>query len=312
MTAQALATRLEVSVRTVYRDLEALSAAGVPVRAESGPGGGCQLTEGYRFPLRGLRPDEAEALLILGVPNALRELGLDAAATAAHRQIRVTAGLPAPGEPDSALVHLDLPRWFRAQEQAPHLRTLAEAVRQGRCLAIEYRRADDAQEPARRREVAPLGLVDKAGTWYLVASGSTRAGPDRPATVFRVSRITAARVLTKPAPRPPGFSLAAFWARWSEEFMSSRPSVPVRLRASSHALVAFTEVFGDGAQDAIDAALPPDGQGWRELTLRFEHELAAAHRLAGFGGEVEVLDPPSVRTRLRSVAEAVLARYQRG
>ena len=312
MTAQALATQLEVSVRTVYRDLEALSAAGVPVRAESGPGGGCQLVEGYRFPLRGLRPDEAEALLILGVPSALRELGLDAAATAAHRQIRVSAGLPAPGGPDAALVHLDLPRWFRAEEQAPHLRTLAEALRQARCLAIEYRRADDAQEPARRREVAPLGLVDKAGTWYLVASGSTRTGPDRPATVFRVSRITAARVLAKRAPRPPGFSLAAFWARWSEEFMSSRPSVPVRLRASPHALAAFTEVFGDGAQDAIDAALPPDGQGWRELTLRFEHELAAAHRLAGFGGEVEVLDPPSVRDHLQSVAEAILTRYQRG
>jgi predicted DNA-binding transcriptional regulator YafY len=116
-------------------------------------------------------------------------------------------------------------------------------------------------------------------------------------------------VLAKRAPRPPGFSLAAFWARWSEEFMSSRPSVPVRLRASPHALAAFTEVFGDGAQDAIDAALQPDGQGWRELTLRFEHELAAAHRLAGFGGEVEVLDPPSVRTRLQSVARAILIRY---
>ncbi len=309
MTARALAAELEVSVRTVYRDLEALGAAGVPVRAESGPGGGCQLVEGYRFPLRGLRPDEAEALLILGVPNALRELGLDAAATAAHRQIRVSAGLPAPGEPDSALVHLDLPRWFRAQEQAPHLRTLAEALRQGRCLAIEHRRADDAQEPARRREVAPLGLVDKAGAWYLVASGSTRAGPDRPPTVFRVSRITAARVLAKPAPRPSGFSLAAFWARWSEEFMSSRPRVPVRLRASAHALAAFTEVFGDGAQDAIAAALPPDGRGWRELTLRFEHELAAAHRLAGFGGEVEVLDPPSVRDHLQSVARAILLCY---
>ncbi|HEY7016443.1 MAG TPA: WYL domain-containing protein [Streptosporangiaceae bacterium] len=348
MTAQALAAELEVSVRTVYRDLEALGAAGVPVRTESGPGGGCQLVEGYRFPLRGLRPDEAEALLILGVPGVLRELGLDAAATAAHRQIRMTAGLPAPGESDSALVHLDLPRWFRAQEPAPHLRTLAEALRQARCLAIDYRRAGDGQEPARRREVAgggqrparsrevageghaparsrevadeghppirrrevaPLGLVDKAGTWYLVASARGRAGSDRPATVFRVSRITAARVLTSPAPRPPGFSLAAFWARWSEEFMSTRPSVPVRLRASPHALAAFTEVFGDGAQDAIAAALPPDTQGWRELTLRFEHELAAAHRLAGFGGQVEVLAPSSVRTRLQSVAEAILARY---
>ena len=139
MTAVALAAELEVSVRTIYRDLEVLSGTGVPVRTESGPGGGCELVEGYRFPLRGLRPDEAEALLILGVPGVLRDLGLDAAATAAHRQIRVTAGLPGPGGSGSALVHLDLPRWFRTQEQVPHLRTLAEALRQGRCLAIEYR-----------------------------------------------------------------------------------------------------------------------------------------------------------------------------
>src|SRR5215831_18102356 len=101
MTARALATELEISVRTVYRDLEALGAAGVPVRAESGPGGGCQLVEGYRFPLRGLRPDEAEALLILGVPAVLRDLGLAGALTAAHRQIQVTSGLAT-----GALVHL--------------------------------------------------------------------------------------------------------------------------------------------------------------------------------------------------------------
>jgi predicted DNA-binding transcriptional regulator YafY len=317
MTAVALAAELEVSVRTIYRDLEALSGAGVPVRAESGPGGGCQLVEGYRFPLRGLRPEEAEALLILGVPGALRELGLDAAATAAHRQIRVTAGLPGPGGSGSALVHLDVPRWFRVPEQVPHLQTLAEALRQGRCLTVEYRRGDNrqgdgSQGPALRREVAPLGLVDKAGTWYLVASGGGRAGPDSPATVFRVSRITAARVLTKPALRPADFSLAAFWACWSEEFMTSRPHLPVRLRASPHAVAAFGEVFGDGAQEALDAALPPDGLGWRELTLRFEHELAAAHRLAGFGGEIEVLAPLSVRARLQSVANAILARYREG
>lgn len=96
VTARDLASELEVSVRTVYRDLAALSAAGVPVFAESGPGGGCRLVEDYRFPLRALHPDEAEALLILGVPDALRDLGLDGAVAAAHRQIRVTAGLDRP------------------------------------------------------------------------------------------------------------------------------------------------------------------------------------------------------------------------
>ena len=131
MTARELAGELGVSVRTVYRDLDSLSAAGVPVLAESGPGGGCQLLDDYRFPLRTLRPDEAEALLILGVPDVLRELGLDRAVTAAQRQIRVSTGLD-PGTvdtvdtgPAAALVHLDMPRWFQGREQVPHLRDLA-------------------------------------------------------------------------------------------------------------------------------------------------------------------------------------------
>jgi predicted DNA-binding transcriptional regulator YafY len=127
ITARALATELGVSVRTIYRDLGALSTAGVPIITESGPGGGCRLMAGYRFPLRGLRPEEAEALLILGVPAALRELGLDDALTAAHRQIQVTAGLAA-----AALVHLDMPRWFGGQpEEAPCLRQLGSGPAAG-------------------------------------------------------------------------------------------------------------------------------------------------------------------------------------
>jgi predicted DNA-binding transcriptional regulator YafY len=145
-TARALAAELEVSVRTVYRDLEALAVAGVPVLARSGPGGGCRLMDGYRFPLRGLRPDEAEALLILGVPGALRELGLDQALDAAHRQIRLSAGLgdAAAGAGreghDAKLVHLDMPRWFASGEEVPCLRDLARALRLGRQLALSYER----------------------------------------------------------------------------------------------------------------------------------------------------------------------------
>jgi predicted DNA-binding transcriptional regulator YafY len=301
VTARALAAELGVSVRTVYRDLAALSAAGVPVLAESGPGGGCRLLEGYRFPLRGLRPDEAEALLILGVPSAVRELGLDAALTAAQRQIRVTAGLPAGSGPGATLVHLDMPRWFRGQEATPHLRGLAEALRRGRYLALGYPR-DGA--PAAPRVVGPLGLVDKAGTWYLVASTRTRR-----VAVFRVGRITSARVLARPFERPAGFGLAEFWERWSREFESTRPRVPVRLRASPHALAAFAETFGDDVTEALNAAPAPDAHGWREVTLSFEHERAACCRLAGFGGQVEVLGPPAVRDLLLATAHGILCRY---
>jgi predicted DNA-binding transcriptional regulator YafY len=321
VTAAALARELEVSVRTVYRDLAALSAAGVPVLTESGPGGGCGLLDGYRFPLRGLRPEEAEALLILGVPSALGELGLEGAAAAAHRKIRVTAGQREPdGGGSPALVHLDMPRWFRGHEQLPHLRTLAEALRRRRRLAIAYqpadtaaaRRAAEAFAPpapsagrsATTRTVGPLGLVNKAGTWYLAA---TRGGGR--VSVFRVGRIAAATILDEPFDRPAGFDLAGFWDRWSAEFTTSRPRLPVRLRASPQALAAFGEIFGDDARPVLDAAGPPDELGWQTVTLSFEHELAAAYRLAGFGGTVEVLSPPSVRSLLVAAAQGILDRY---
>ena len=301
-TARSLAAELGVSVRTVYRDLAALSASGVPIVTEAGPGGGCRLMDGYRFPLRGLRPDEAEALLILGVPAALRDLGLAGALTAAHRQIRVTSGLAA-GPTTGTLVHLDMPRWFGGQEEVPCLRDLARALRLGRKLAIRYPPAD--WEP---RVVGPLGLVNKAGTWYLVAEYLVADGGG--VRVFRGGRVSAAQVLPEPFERPADFELAAFWARWSAEFEASRPRLQVRLAASPRALAAFGEVFGAAAQPALEAAGPPDQDGWQVVTLSFEHERAAMHRLAGFGNQVEVLGPPSVRAELLATARSILGRYQ--
>jgi len=304
-TARALAAELGVSVRTVYRDLEALAAAGVPVLTESGPGGGCRLMEGYRFPLRGLRPEEAEALLILGVPGVMRELGLDVPLATAQRQIRVTAGNQ--DLTTAALVHLDMPRWFGGQEDVPCLRDLARALRSGRRLALRYRASGEAGasgDPG-PQVAGPLGLVNKAGLWYLVAE-SAEAGRVR---VFRVARIVSARPLAERSERPAGFELAAFWRQWSAEFEASRPRLPVTLRASPLALAIVGEVFGQAAGPALAAALPPDEHGWRVLTLSFEHERAAAHRLAGFGDQVDVLAPASVRTGLVATARQILERY---
>jgi predicted DNA-binding transcriptional regulator YafY len=285
MTAPCLAAELEVSVRTVYRDIAALSAAGIPVVTEPGPGGGCWILDGYRFPLRGLRPDEASALLMLGVPEVIRSLGLDGHLASARRQIRVTSGLPE----TAALVHLDMPRWFRAQEEVPCLQELARAVKLGREVLLDSGVA------------GPLGLVNKAGVWYLV----TVTG-DRGIRVLRGSRILSARPLESPVRRPDGFELAVFWEKWTASFQASLPSVAVRLRASPEALAAFGEVFGDRATDGAE---PPAADGSRIVTLSFEHELAAAHRLAGFGGLVEVISPPAVRGLLVRAARGILDRY---
>jgi predicted DNA-binding transcriptional regulator YafY len=302
VSAHVLAAELEVSVRTVYRDISALNAAGVPVIAEPGPNGGCRLVEGYRFPLRGLSGAEAEALLLLGVPAAVAELGLADALGAARRKVSTSAGAVIP----PSLVHLDMPRWFHATEPVPHLRTLAEAVRLGRQLLLGYRREDDS--PDKTREVSPLGLVNKAGTWYLVAArpGQQDADP----SVYRVGRVTAARLLPGAVTRPDGFDLALFWVRWSAAFATSRPRVEVRARATTAALGAFPYVFGDAGRLAAGTAGPPGPDGRREVQLTFEDARAAAQRLAGFGGEVEVLSPDAVRGLLLAAARALIARYE--
>ena len=146
--------------------------------------------------------------------------------------------------------------------------------------------------------------MNKAGTWYLVATSSGGR-----VSVFRAGRIASATILDEPSDRPADFDLALFWDRWSAEFTTSRPRLPVRLRASPQALAAFGEIFGDDARPVLDAAGPPDELGWQTVTLSFEHELAAAHRLAGFGGLVEVLSPPSVRALLVAAAQGILDRY---
>ena len=303
MSARALAAELEVSVRTVYRDLTALSASGVPVVAEAGPGGGCRLLEGYRFPLRGLSADETEALLMLGIPAAVAELGLADALATAQRKIRVTGGAGGATPAGPVLVHLDMPRWFHGKEDVPHLRTLAEAVRGRRHLRLRYRRGDS--DAATERVVRPLGLVNKAGVWYLVASGSQHVAD---AAVFRVGRVGSACLLPAQFDRPAGFDLAAFWERWSASFVATRPKVEVRLRASPAAVAAFPEVFGDVGRHIVTMAVP-DGDGCREVTLTFEHEAVAVQRLAGFGGQVEVLSPAEVRARLVATARELLDRY---
>ena len=130
--------------------------------------------------------------------------------------------------------------------------------------------------------------------------------------VFRAGRVSAARVLAEPAERPAGFDLAAFSARWSAEFEASRPRLEVRLAASPGALDAFREFSARPPQPALEAAEPPGQDGWRVVTLLFEHERAAVHRLAGFGDQVEVIDPPTARTAPLATAREILGRYPSG
>src|SRR5438876_7646533 len=224
LTAAEVAERLEISVRTVHRDVGSLAAAGVPVDAVRGPAGGYRLAGGYRTRLTGLTADEAEALFAAGIPGPAAELGLGGELAAAR--LKLLAALPSELQERatraSRLFHLDTRGWFRAEDTVPHLPALAAAVWQGCRVRLRYREGRGVVQ----RTVDPLGLVLKGGAWYLVARRS--AGM----RVYRVSRVASVRVREERFERPEGFELASYWKDWSRTFEASRPRVEVKVRAS--------------------------------------------------------------------------------
>jgi predicted DNA-binding transcriptional regulator YafY len=302
MTARELAEALEVSERTIYRDMDALSAAGVPVYAERGPGGGCALLDSYRTNLTGLTQDEVCALFMLSVPSPLADLGVSEELKAAL--LKLAAALPSAHRRDAEhgqqRIHLDAAGWFQPEEPVPHLRTIQAAVWQDRKLHIKYRRGDGTPG---ERTVAPYGLVAKASIWYLVAS---RDGQMR---VYRVSRVQKARLTDEYFERPAGFDLATFWDQWCKAFETSRPQYPVTLRVAPDFLPVLPQIFGEGIHTLIAHAGPPDDRGRVTLTLTFECLEAARSQVLGLGTQVEVIAPPALRESVLETATRVVAFY---
>jgi predicted DNA-binding transcriptional regulator YafY len=304
MTASRLATELEVSVRTIYRDIEALSGAGVPIYAEAGPGGGVRLVDGYRTRLTGLTAEEAEALALSGLPGAASELGLGTVLAAA--QLKVDAALPPELRSRAVRMrerfHLDAPGWFAREEPVPHLAALSRAVWEEQRVEIRYRKRDGEV----KRLLDPLGLVLKAGVWYLVAlSGRTRS-----LRTFRVSRVQSVRVLDEAAVRPDDFDLATHWAEASDEFLGSWQTTPVhvRVRAEHLRLVRYVQ-DPTRTEAALASASPPDDDGWVRVTLQFENLEMAGYDLMRLGGDVEVLEPVELRAHLATRASEMVERY---
>ncbi|CAM5538714.1 WYL domain-containing protein OS=Streptomyces tendae OX=1932 GN=GUR47_11550 PE=4 SV=1 [Streptomyces tendae] len=306
MTAAELARELEVSERTVTRDAQALSEAGVPVYAERGRAGGYRLIGGYRTRLTGLARGEAEALFLSGVPGALREMGLEDAASAAR--LKVSAAL-LPSLRDASRTaaqrfHLDAPNWFHEPETPELLPEVADAVWDDRRVAARYRRGADEVV----RELEPYGLVLKAGVWYLCARVS--GAGDGPFRVYRIDRFTAVEAGEERFTRDEGFDLPAFWAERAEQFARSilRAEVVVRLsergvRALPYAVDALS------AREALEAAGAPDAEGWVRVTLPVESEDVAHTQLRGLGPEVEVLAPATLRERFARDARRLAGLY---
>lgn len=313
MTGAELARELEVSERTVARDVLSLSEAGVPVYADRGRAGGYRLIGGYRTRLTGLGRSEAEALFLSGVPGALRQMGLADAASAAR--LKVSAAL-LPELRDAATgaaqrFHLDAPAWYKEPETPGLLSAIAEAVWSDRRIAARYlRKGKGAERTEVRRELEPYGLVLKAGVWYLAA----RAEGDF--RVYRIDRFTAVDVLDDGPgafTRDASFDLPAFWAERAAEFARSILRTEVVLRLSAHGVRVLPHVTeAAAAREAIDAARAaggPDADGRLTVTLRVESDEVAYSQLLALGPEGEVLAPAALRDRLAAAARRTAALY---
>lgn len=306
VTAQTLAKRLEVSERTIYRDLEALSLAGVPVYAERGPGGGWKLLEDYRTNLTRLTETEVNTLFMSGIAGPIADLGLGKAGEDAL--LKLLAALPTVyrrnAERARQYVHLDAAGWFHHEEEVPYLQVVQEAVWNDRRLCLTYQKGDfDLVE----RLVDPYGLVAKASVWYLVAAS---AGEMR---VFRVSRIQAVEMTEECFDRPGDFDLRAFWVQWSAEFETIlRWRYPVTLRVAPEAVPLLSHVLGgDWVQTLVKQAGPADAEGWITLTVMFEGLMEARSRLFSLGTMVEVLEPQELRHSLADFAASIATFYAR-
>ncbi|BAC70471.1 DNA-binding transcriptional regulator [Streptomyces avermitilis] len=298
--AHELATRLEVSVRTIYRDIEALSASGVPVYAERGRHGGIELLAGFRTDVTGLTADESRALFILAAQGAHAALGLDAALGSALR--KVMTALPAPHRPaaeaTSRRVLVDATRWKGGPQPVVDLETLQDAVFADRRLRLRYRHGGDAQPHT--YTVDPYGLVSKAGVWYLVAD--RRAKPQ----LFRADRVRSATLLADPVRRRPGVELADAWEVLRRQVEERPGGIEVTVRVRRDRLDMFRRLNASSL-----AALPEDDGESEWVTARLSYGFVReARQLLMFSDLVEVVAPPEVREELARAAASVTELYQ--
>lgn len=299
VTARELARRLEVSERTIHRDMEALGASGVPIVADRGAGGGWSLLEEYRTNLTGLNESELQALFLAQPARVLSDLGLRAPAEAAL--IKLRAALPASARPDAEharqRLHIDGAGWLQSREEVPLLPALQEALWQDRRLRLSYRRADDT---AVERLIEPLGLVAKGSIWYLIGA------VDGAIRTYRVSRVRAAEPTGETFVRPAGFDLAAYWESSKAEFQAGLPRYPATLLVEA-ANLEYMRAVGRFAR--VEHAGAPDERGRVIAEMLFETEQSACEYALSFGPRVEVLAPARLRDMVAATAQAIVALY---
>ncbi len=305
MTARDLSEALEVSERTIYRDINALCIAGVPVYSESGHGGGYGLLEDYRTQLTGLSKNELRALMMLGSLAPLSDLGMRDELRAAL--LKISAELPENSRLDDERIqgcfHIDQTWWQQASTWMPHLQKVQKALWEQRKLQILYR----VPQPLEVKHlVSPYGLVVKAGRWYLVYA--------RNGSIFvhRLSELLDVQLVEEHFIRPADFDLAAFWAGWCREYERFLTDLKVIIQAAPNSLPLLQSRFGSQVEGQIEVSEPQTGDSWVHLRLAFETFESARDQILSFGRVVRVIAPQALKMSVLDYAQQIIALYQSG
>jgi predicted DNA-binding transcriptional regulator YafY len=300
-SARELAAEFEVSVRTIHRDIDQLSAAGIPVYADRGRSGGFKLLDGYRTKLTGLTPAEAEALFLTGLPGPAAQLGL--AAPLSGARLKLKAALPANihqnAERIASRFHLDPVGWFRGTDPLPALETIAQATWSERYLSLRYRNAGQTYG----RKLGPLGIVLKGGVWYLVAQSGNAI------RTYRVEQIVDAEISDERFARPPAFDLASHWEKSSRAYEAGLYRTNAEVRLSPLGMARVSLLGSHVASAAAETAGAPDRDGWRRCTVPLESGEHSIRELMRLGDEMEILGPPDLRRKLAETTAAMARRH---
>lgn len=301
VSAVALAEEFEVSVRTIYRDIDQLSAAGIPVYGERGRSGGFQLTGNYRTQLTGMTPAQADALMLAGAGQAAEALGFGG--ELAEARLKLLASLPpdaaARADRTASRFHLDTENWYATDAAARWLSPLAEAVWQERRIEMDYR----SWKAAVSRRLDPLGLVLKAGTWYLVARES------RAIRTYRVTNIDALRVTQSGFRRPATFNLARYWAKSAKAFEASLVTEMADVALSPLGLTWLRDVNPRAAVAFEAGAGAHTRAGWQRARIPLEASRFARLQWLALGTEAEVLAPQALRRQIAAEAKAAASQH---
>jgi predicted DNA-binding transcriptional regulator YafY len=303
VTAPELADECEVSLRTIYRDVDALSAAGIPVYSERGSAGGYRLLDGYRTRLNGLSAQEAAALFMTGLSGAAADLGLGAVMVAAQNKLlaAMPAEMRAGAEQMRQRFHLDAPAWFAQPEQPAHLPLVAGAVWDQHPLRMRYR----SWKAETQRTVEPLGLVLKSGAWYLVGQ------VEGDARTYRISRILELAILDQRFERPANFDLESYWRAGTQRLEADLHRNVATIRLSPWGVRMLEMFMSPFVRAATRIETEADAQGWRTAIMPVGSVRQACVDLLRFGAQVEVLEPPELRAKMAEIAAGMSTIYAR-